>query len=62
MSMLYISNEESDLVDDVKEDKILEKGNKCYGCLYDRMGQNDHMECNSGCLHDPETCIICCDT
>lgn len=32
---------------------------KCYGCLYDCMGQKDHMECNTGCLHDPQFCYTC---
>ena len=32
---------------------------ECYGCLYDRPGQRDHMECPSGCLHSPQYCGEC---
>ena len=31
----------------------------CYGCANDRGGQNDHMECPTGCLHDPSMCEGC---
>jgi len=31
----------------------------CYGCLNERLGQKDHMECDIGCLHDPNTCFNC---
>lgn len=31
----------------------------CYGCRYDRPGQDDHMECDTGCLHDPDLCSWC---
>ena len=37
----------------------IEQAPQCYGCLYDRMGQKDHMECDTGCLHDKETCFLC---
>lgn len=31
----------------------------CYGCIHDRPGQRDHMECPTGCLHTPELCFTC---
>jgi hypothetical protein len=33
--------------------------NGCYGCLYDCLGQDDHMSCQGGCLHDPTICDHC---
>ena len=32
---------------------------QCRGCVWERMGQKDHMECNTGCLHDSRLCDIC---
>ena len=37
----------------------IEKAPLCYGCLYDCMGQKDHMDCITGCLHDPNMCYLC---
>lgn len=37
----------------------IEPAPTCQGCLYDCMGQRDHMECNTGCLHDPIMCGNC---
>lgn len=36
----------------------IENAPKCLGCLYDRPGQEEHMDCVSGCLHDMQ-CNIC---
>ena len=33
--------------------------NACYGCQNDCPGQRDHMECDTGCLHDPQFCEKC---
>lgn len=35
----------------------------CMGCCYEKLGQQAHMECPNGCLHDPKTCDLCimCD-
>lgn len=33
--------------------------NACFGCQNDCAGQQDHMECNTGCLHDPNICFFC---
>ena len=32
---------------------------ECQGCLYESMGQRDHMDCDTGCLHDKTQCHIC---
>lgn len=32
---------------------------QCYGCINDKLDQLSHMECPTGCLHDPEDCPIC---
>jgi hypothetical protein len=37
----------------------IELAPNCYGCIYDCPGQQDHMECPTGCLHDPKTCFEC---
>lgn len=37
----------------------IEPGPNCYGCLNDRGGQADHMECSTGCLHDKDGCSSC---
>jgi len=31
----------------------------CLGCIYECPGQRDHMQCPTGCLHDPSTCYEC---
>lgn len=31
----------------------------CFGCLYDLSGQQEHMECPTGCLHNESTCYEC---
>ena len=46
-------------VSNMYEISDIESAPKCYGCLHNRMGQNDHMECSTGCLHDSDTCLIC---
>lgn len=50
----------SNVVIDVKNDMITDVKNKgeikCFGCVYDCPGQRDHMQCPTGCLHDPITC------
>lgn len=33
--------------------------NLCLGCKYDNCGQDDHMDCPTGCLHNPENCSSC---
>ncbi len=38
---------------------IVKEGQKCYGCIHDRPGQKDHMECPTGCLHAKEECSMC---
>jgi len=37
----------------------IELAPSCCGCLNDCCGQNDHMECPTGCLHDKESCSVC---
>lgn len=37
----------------------IEPTNDCEGCRYDYPGQRDHMQCSTGCLHDPHTCHLC---
>lgn len=32
---------------------------RCSGCLYNSLGQMDHMEHPYGCLHDPAYCEEC---
>ena len=32
---------------------------KCNGCLNNLLGQDEHMECPSGCLHDKLLCGDC---
>lgn len=32
---------------------------RCFGCINGCCGQKDHMECDTGCLHDPKNCDIC---
>src|SRR5437868_5013534 len=32
---------------------------KCFGCLNNCSGQDEHMECNTGCLHNSTFCDIC---
>jgi hypothetical protein len=31
----------------------------CEGCECCSLQQDHHMECPSGCLHDPDTCSMC---
>jgi len=38
---------------------LIEIAPACYGCRYDRPGQRDHMECSTGCLHNPDICENC---
>lgn len=38
---------------DVKE------ASPCYGCRNELPSQYDHMECNTGCLHEPMLCRSC---
>ena len=33
--------------------------NKCTGCLIGACGQEAHMDCPYGCLHDKKECILC---
>ncbi|CAH6419277.1 Hypothetical protein HVR_LOCUS478 [uncultured virus] len=37
----------------------IEETSLCFGCIYNRMPQTDHMECSTGCLHDPQFCEVC---
>lgn len=32
---------------------------ECRGCINLACGQDEHMECPTGCLHDPNDCDIC---
>jgi len=32
---------------------------QCYGCENNLPGQNEHMDCEGGCLHDANTCKYC---
>ena len=36
--------------------EIIGKAPNCYGCRHDLGGQRDHMECNTGCLHNSDYC------
>lgn len=41
---------------------LLEIQRPCIACMNEIMGQDAHLECPNGCLHDPsvcDTCIIC---
>jgi hypothetical protein len=31
----------------------------CHGCVWDRPGQCDHMDCPTGCLHNASQCPLC---
>jgi len=31
----------------------------CQGCLENCLGQKDHTDCPTGCLHDQDTCPLC---
>lgn len=37
----------------------IELTSPCYGCRNELPSQYDHMECNTGCLHDPMFCANC---
>ena len=37
----------------------LKKLSKCEGCVNKAGDQFEHMECSSGCLHDPQFCDYC---
>lgn len=41
------------------EVKDIKLAPSCYGCIFERPGQRDHMECNTGCLHDSLLCEVC---
>lgn len=41
-----------------EKDFIITK-NECFGCNNDKLDQRSHMECDTGCLHDPKFCEIC---
>lgn len=48
------------LFDDIKTQYcISEIEPACDGCLNDCFGQEDHMACPYGCLHDRTTCTFC---
>ena len=31
----------------------------CHGCIYEHSGLREHMDCNNGCMHDPDFCYHC---
>lgn len=31
----------------------------CHGCLFNRPGQDDHLDCDTGCLHFSPMCTRC---
>lgn len=37
----------------------IELAPQCFGCLNNRPGQRDHMECPTGCLHNKDYCHYC---
>ena len=37
----------------------IEETNPCYGCRHELPGQDEHLECNTGCMHDPTYCPSC---
>lgn len=45
--------------DDVNTFIINNIETKCSGCINNYLGQDEHMECNNGCLHNQEECDIC---
>lgn len=53
----------------INDDKVTEsnsyqiddkKPERCLGCRYDYPAQKDHMDCDTGCLHDKKNCYKCC--
>ena len=43
----------------VSKYNITEIGLECEGCKNGLSGQDEHMSCYGGCLHDPNLCIKC---
>jgi len=62
-NLKLLKDEMSSLFEIVNKYKIsdIEVAPLCNGCLNNSMGQRDHMDCNTGCLHDPKMCYLCSD-
>lgn len=65
---LWLSKNENALSKEIKEyflplrivDFLCE--GSCLGCDSEKMNQEEHMYCPSGCLHDKQDCDLCPDT
>lgn len=56
----YLSKRKGIALEDIKLRYIISKIKPaCDGCLNEYLGQQDHMDCPYGCLHDRDTCTVC---
>lgn len=53
------SVEVQDFLEKIKDYSIEITEMECEGCRNESLGQSDHIDCPSGCLHDYNECGMC---